>query len=97
MDNDHDLQTGKRGKIIDSVMEVDSLIYCCYRRNAFVPAVGSETCLPEENSTSAVHLGAANKVQTFLSAPIVISIQQDSNPLDRLLMQSRTFTIMKSP
>jgi hypothetical protein len=72
-------------KIIDSVMEVDPLAYGRYRRNAFVTAVGRETYLPEENSTSAVHLDAANKVQTFPSVLIVISIAQDRDTLGRVL------------
>lgn len=72
-------------KITDSVMEVDPLIYGRYRRNAFVTAVGSETYLPQENSTSAVHLGAANEVQTFPSVLIVISIEQNDEALGRVL------------
>ena len=66
-------------------MEVDPLAYGRYRRNAFVTAVGRETYLPEENSTSAVHLDAANKVQTFPSVLIVISIAQDRDTLGRVL------------
>jgi len=72
-------------KIIDNVMEVDPLIYGRYQRNAFISAAGSETYLPEENSTSAVHLGAANKVQTFPSVLIVISIEQNPEILERVL------------
>jgi hypothetical protein len=72
-------------KIVDSVMEVDPLIYGRYKRNAFVTAVGSETYLPEENSTSAVHLNAANKVQTFPSVLIVISVEKNNETLGRVL------------
>ena len=72
-------------KIIDNVMEVDPLIYGRYKRNAFVSATGSETYLPEENSTSAVHLGAANKVQTFPSVLLVISVEQNPETLGRVL------------
>ncbi|MCG7521450.1 hypothetical protein [Ruegeria sp. Ofav3-42] len=72
-------------KIIDKVMEVDPLIYGRYKRNAFVSAIGSETYLPEENSTSAVHLGAANKVQTFPCALIIISIRQNPETLECVL------------
>lgn len=72
-------------KIIDSVMAVDPLIYGRYQRNAFVSAVGSETYLPEESSTSAVHLDAAGKVQTFSSVLIVISVPQDRATLAGVL------------
>lgn len=72
-------------KIIDSVMEVDPLIYGRYRRNAFVSSVGLETYLPEEDSTSAVHLGAADKIQTFPSVLIVISIEQNPETLEHVL------------
>jgi hypothetical protein len=72
-------------KIIDSVVKVDPLLYGRYRRNAFVTAVGSETYLPEENSTTAVHLGAANVVQTFPGVVIVISLKQDSGTLGSVL------------
>ena len=72
-------------KIIDAVMEVDPLIYGRYTRNAFVSAVGSETYLPEENSTSAVHLGAANTVQTFPSVLIVLSVAQKPETLGHVL------------
>ena len=72
-------------KIIDNVMEVDPLIYGRYKRNAFISAIGSETYVPEENSTSAVHLGTADKVQTFPSALIVISVEQNRETLGRVL------------
>ncbi|WP_120633130.1 hypothetical protein [Ruegeria sp. EL01] len=72
-------------KIIDNVMEVDPLIYGRYKRNAFVSAIGSETYLPEEDSTSAVHLGAANKVQIFPSVLVVISVEQNPETLGRVL------------
>ena len=72
-------------KIIDNVMEVDPLIYGRYKRNAFITAVGSETYLPEDNSTSAVHLGVANKVQTFPSVLVVISVEQNPETLGLVL------------
>lgn len=71
--------------IIDNVMKVNPLVYGRYKRNAFVSAEGSETYLPEENSTSAVHLGAANKKQTFPSVLITLSIEQNSEILGRVL------------
>lgn len=72
-------------RIIDAVSEVDPLIYGRYQRNAFVSAVGSETYLPQENSTSAVHLNAENEVQTFPSVLVVLSIQQDRDTLEKVL------------
>lgn len=71
--------------IIDKVMEVDPLIYGRYQRNAFVSAVGSETYVPQANSTSAVHLEAEGQVQTFPSVMIVISIAQDREVLGKVL------------
>lgn len=72
-------------KILDRVMEVDPLVYGRYQRNAFVSAVGSETYLPLANSTSALHLDAQDKVQTFPSVLIVISIEQNRATLARVL------------
>jgi hypothetical protein len=69
----------------DKIIEVDPLIYGRYKRNAFVSAIGSETYLPEEDSTSAVHLGAANKVQIFPSVLVVISVEQNPETLGRVL------------
>ena len=72
-------------KIIDSVMQVNTLKYGRYQRNAFVSAIGRETYLPEQGSTSAVHAGAANTVQNFPSILIMISIEQDAEMLGRVL------------
>ena len=69
------------GKIINGVMEVDPLIYGRYQRNAFVSAVGSETYLPQENSTSAVHLDAEDEVRTFPSVLVILSIPQHRETL----------------
>lgn len=72
-------------KIIDSMMKVDPLIYGRYKRNAFVSAIGSETYVPQGNSTSAVHLDAENTTQTFPSVLIVVSVEQTGDKLERVL------------
>jgi hypothetical protein len=72
-------------KIIDQVLKVDPLIYGRYGRNAFVSAVGTETYMPQANSTSALHLSAEGKVQTFSSAVITISVSQASETLSNIL------------
>jgi len=73
------------GKILDKVMEVDPLIYGRYERNCYVSGVGTESYLPQANSTSAVHKDAEGKVQTFPSVLMVISVPQKHSNLGKVL------------
>jgi hypothetical protein len=84
-------------KILNKVMEVDPLIYGRYERNCFISAVGTETYLPQANSTSAVHLGAEGKVQTFPSVVMVLSIPQRNANLPQVIDAIRAMHHYEEP
>lgn len=74
-------------RILDAVLEVNPLSYGRYQRNASISAVGSETALPQPNSTTAIHNPefVTGVAEEFPMVELKISIERDLAQLARLM------------
>lgn len=74
-------------RLLDAIMDVHSLDYGRYRRNASVSAVGAETGQPEENSTTTTHVEGfeAGGTETYPMIELKLSIERDPEALARVM------------
>lgn len=74
-------------RILDAVMQVHSLSFGRYQRNASVSAQGRETAQPEENSTTTTHKAGytAGATETYPVVELKISIERDVAVLERVM------------
>lgn len=78
---------GEVDHILDAIMAVHPLSYGRYQRNASVSAVGKETTVPQEASTTTTHL-SGYKPGTAMTYPMVelkISIERDLAILEKVM------------
>ncbi len=74
-------------KILDAIMEVYSLGYGRYRRNASISAQGMETAQPEAGSTTDRHVDgfAPGTTETYPMVEVKISLPRDAAVLERVM------------
>lgn len=74
-------------RILDAVMNVYSLSYGRYQRNASVSAVGKETTQPEPGSTTTTHVEGfeAGNTETYPMVELKISIERDLEILEKVM------------
>jgi len=74
-------------RILDAVMEVHSLAYGRYQRNASISAIGRETSQPEPNSTTTTHIEGfeAGSTETYPMVELKISIERENEVLAKVM------------
>lgn len=74
-------------RLLDAVMQVHSLNFGRYQRNASISAVGKETSQPEEGSTTTTHVDgySAGQTETYPMIELKISIERDLTALERVM------------
>ena len=74
-------------RILDAIMEVHSLSYGRYQRNASISAVGRETAQPEEGSTTTTHVDGftAGATETYPMVELKVSIERDPSVLAHVM------------
>ena len=74
-------------RILDAVMQVHSLSFGRYQRNASISAVGKETAQPEDGSTTTTHVKdfSAGQTETYPMVELKISIERDLAVLERVM------------
>ena len=74
-------------RILDAVMEVYSLGYGRYQRNASISAVGRETAQPEPGSTTTTHVEGfqAGATETYPMVELKISVPRDLEVLEKVM------------
>ena len=72
-------------RLLDAIMEVYSLKYGRYQRNATVSSVGDETAQPEENSTTTNHIEGfkAGSTETYPMVQLFIAVERDVQVLQK--------------
>lgn len=74
-------------RILDAVMQVHSLSFGRYQRNASISAIGKETAQPEAGSTTTTHVEdfAAGTTETYPMVELKISIERDMTVLGKVM------------
>ncbi|WP_341368260.1 hypothetical protein [Yoonia sp. BS5-3] len=74
-------------RLLDAVMQVYSLSYGRYQRNASVSAIGKETAQPQTGSTTTTHVKdfAAGATETYPMVELKISIPRQVEILERVM------------
>ncbi|WP_234967731.1 hypothetical protein [Pontibaca methylaminivorans] len=74
-------------KILDAVMQVHTLSFGRYQRNASISAVGKETAQPEAGSTTTTHVEGfvAGNTETYPMVELKISIERDMAVLEKVM------------
>lgn len=74
-------------RILDAVMQVHSLSFGRYQRNASISAVGKETAQPEAGSTTTTHVDGfeAGATETYPMVELKISIERDMAVLGKVM------------
>lgn len=74
-------------KILDAIMEVHSLSYGRYQRNASISAVGMETARPEADSTTEKHVDGyvPGATETYPMVELKITIERDVFVLEKVM------------
>ena len=65
-------------RILDAVCQIDSLNYGLYDRNAFIRGAGTSLYMPQEGSTTAIHLGTT-ELQCFEAVELVFVIKPETD------------------
>ncbi len=74
-------------KILDAIMEVHSLKYGRYQRNASISATAMETSQPEVGSTTTTHAKdyVAGDTETYPMVELKVSIERDATVLEKVM------------
>ena len=74
-------------RVLDAIMEVHSLPYGRYHRNASVSGVGKETTVPQANSTTTTHKQdyQSGDAMTYPMVELKISIERDLKVLEQIM------------
>ena len=74
-------------RILDAVMQVHTLSFGRYQRNASISAVGKETARPEAGSTTTTHAEGftAGSAETYPMVELKISVERDLAVLEKVM------------
>lgn len=74
-------------RILDAVMQVHTLSFGRYQRNASISAIGKETAQPEPGSTTTTHVDGfeAGATETYPMVELKISINRNLEDLARVM------------
>ncbi len=74
-------------RILDTVLQVHSLSFGRYERNASISALGRETAQPKTDSTTTTHVAGftAGATETYPMVELKISIERDRAVLEKVM------------